>query len=277
LVIVLWLIVLLTIIAAGHSYNARIETQLAARHLETTKSRYVAEAATALTIARLLTPEAARTVVVDGRPITTAVDDRSVIVSVRRANGLVDLNTADQTLLEKIFVAGGAPPRLAVSLAARVVDWRDADDFKHLDGAEDSDYRLAGLAWTARNGRFSTIDELRYVLGMTPSVYRAISPYLTVYSETGGIDLDVAPDFLLRLFEEDNSAGNRRAYRESPPNAFGGNGIYHINVAVPAANGVFVSSETVVRVTANADSRFTILSWRDYSRLLTQAQEGAPT
>jgi len=67
LVIVLWLIVLLTIIAAGHTYNARIEMRLAARQLETAKSRAVAEAATQLTIARLLTPEAAKSLFVDGR------------------------------------------------------------------------------------------------------------------------------------------------------------------------------------------------------------------
>ncbi len=274
LVIVLWLVVLLTIIAAGHSYNARIETQLAARHLETAKSRHIAEAATQLTIARLLIPETASAIVVDGRPMPMVVLNREVIVSVRRASGLVDLNSADQPLLESIFAAGGAPPRLAAVLAARVLDWRDADSLTHLDGAEDADYRLAGVGWTARDGRFAAVDELRYVLGMPPAVFRAVSPYLTVHSPASGLDSALAPAFLAAIVDEASIAQSAVDDR-LPRDAIGGDGVFHINVAVAGADDVFVSSETVVRVASGAESPFTILSWRDHSRLLTQTREGS--
>jgi len=275
LVIVLWLIVLLTIIAAGHTYNARIEMRLAARQLETAKSRAVAEAATQLTIARLLTPEAAKSLFVDGREEQIDVLNRSVIVSVRRASGLVDLNSADQTLLESLFAAGGASPQLAPALAARVLDWRDADSLKHLDGAEDADYRIAGLAWTARDGRFTSVEELRYVLGMPPEVYGAVSPYLTVHSNAGGVDPNLAPEFLLNIFADRASGERGSRNAETSRAALGGDGIFQINVAVPGADEVFVSSQTIVRVARSAESQFTILSWRDRSRALTQAREGS--
>jgi len=275
LVIVLWLIVLLTIIAAGHTYNARIEMRLAARQLETARSRAIAEAATQLTIARLLAPEAAKNLFVDGRTEQVNVLNRSVTVSVRRASGLVDLNSADQTLLESLFAAGGASPQLAPALAARVLDWRDADSLKHLNGAEDADYRIAGLAWTARDDRFTTVEELRYVLGMPPGVFRAVSPYLTVHSNAAGVDPNLAPEFLLNIFGDRSNGERRLRDIETSRAALGGDGIFHINVAVPGENDVFVSSETIVRVARSAESQFTILSWRDRSRALTQAREGA--
>jgi len=275
LVMVLWLIVLLTIIAAGHAYNARIEIRLAERQLETAKSRAIAEAATQLTIARLLTPEAAKNLYVDGRAEQIRVFNRSVTVSVRRASGLVDLNSADQTLLESVFTAGGASAQLAPALAARVLDWRDADNLKHLDGAEDADYRMAALAWNARDGRFTSVEELRYVLGMPPSVYRAVSPYLTVHSNSGGVDPSVAPEFLLRMIAERSNAERAPQTQGMSRAALGGDGVFHINVAVPGAGDVFVSSETIVRVARSAESQFTILGWRDRSRLLTQATEGS--
>jgi len=275
LVVVLWLIVVLTIVAAGHRYNAHIETQLAARHLETTRSRYLAEAATNLTIARLLSPDTARNMAVDGRPVDVRIDERhTAIVSVRRANGLVDLNSADERLLQSVFVAGGASAELAAALAARTLDWRDPDDFRRIAGAEASDYRLAGLPWSPRDARFAAVDELRYVLGMTPSLYEAVSPYLTVHATSGGLDLNVAPPFLTDLFDtRARSPVTQSDDAELADTARGGDGIYHINVAVQAPDGVLVSSETVVSVARNSRSPFTVLGWRDHSRLLTLQSE----
>jgi general secretion pathway protein K len=173
-----------------------------------------------------------------------------------------------------LFTATGAEQAFAETLAARVLDWRDGDDFRHLGGAEDADYKAAGMPWTARDNRFSSIEELRYVLGMPPAMFRAISPYLTVYSGVGGVDFNVAPEFLIGAF----GGASPMPARIGPnsdllPGVRGGNGTYHINVAVPGPDGILVSSETVVRVARNAEPQYTVLNWRDRSRLLTQTVE----
>lgn len=274
LVTVLWLIALLSIVAAGHSRNARLETRLAARYIEMTKARYVADAATQLVIARLLNPVTDQQLAVDGRLIVVNVGDRDAYASIRRANGLVDINTASEPVLRTMFIAAGADGTLADALAARVLDWRDTDGFTHLAGAEDSDYMAAGIAWTARDGRFSSVDELRYVLGITPEIFRAVSPYLTVYSSMRGIDFNVAPEFLVRAFEAHDKTVSRYSTNAAlPPGVRGGSGTFHINVAVPGADGVFASTESVVRVARNAQPQFAILSWRNLSRLLTQTAD----
>lgn len=275
LVVVLWLIVVLTIVAAGHRYNAHIESQLAARHLETTRSRYLAEAATQLTIAQLLTPDTAQRLAVDGRLSEIEIDEQhSAIVSVRRTDGLVDLNSADQRLLQSVFIAGGASERLAAALAARVLDWRDPDSFRRIDGAEDTDYRNAGLQWTPRDAQFAAVDELRYILDMPPAVYDAVSPWLTVHSASGGLDLNVAPTFLSAALDARQNANSPAVIDgELPPNLRGGDGIYRIDVAVQAPGGVFLSSETIVRIARNARSPFSVLGWRDHSRMLTRQRK----
>ena len=274
LVVVLWLVVLLTVIASGHSRNAHIETVLAGRYVETTAARHIADAATQLTIAELLSQGAAERVPADGRLRAIPVGEREAVVSVRRASGLVDLNTANEPILQAVFVAAGARESEAQMLAARVLDWRDQDSFTHFQGAEDDEYRAAGLAWTARDDAFSSVEEVRYVLGMPAELYRSMRPYLTVHSGQAGIELDVAPSFLVEALR---SAQIRTSGSRMRPVARGGNGTFHIDVEVLGPGGVFVSSEAVVMIERDADQPFAVLGWRDTSPLLMQAREAERT
>jgi len=266
LVIVLWLIVVLSVMAAGHARNSHVETALAGRYVETTSARFVAEAVTQMAIAELLSTRAEE-LPVDGRLRAVTVDTRQAVVSVRRATGLVDLNTANETLLRAVFIAAGADESDAEALAARVLDWRDGDEFTHLHGAEDADYRAIGLPWSARDAAFSSIEELRYVLGMSAALYKAVSPYLTVHSQRSGIEIEIAPPFLIAALDADNAGGTQRRMRAV---ARGGNGVFHINVGVPGQRGVFVSVEAIVAIERNAEQPFRVLAWRDVSRLLTE-------
>ena len=80
-----------------------------------------------------------------------------------------------------------------VALVDAVADWRDKNDLRRLNGAEESDYRAAGLPLGPKNAPFQTVEELRQMIGVTPEVYRLLVPALTVYSGQPGIDLSTAP------------------------------------------------------------------------------------
>ena len=97
------------------------------------------------------------------------------------------------------------PRPLAASFRAHgsSLDWRDGDDLSHLHGAEDDDYRAAGMPWTARDGAFETIDELKYLLGMPQQVFDRLAPLLTVYSGSSSLDLEFAPPFLVAALAGD--------------------------------------------------------------------------
>jgi len=236
MVLVLWLIVLMSVIAAGHSRNVHVETRLAARHVDTTTSRYIAEAAVQLTILQLLSSDGVQQFDVDGRPGRLEVLGHEATVSVRQATSLVDLNTASDRLLYTTFVAAGADESSSRGLVDCILDWRDTDNLTRLHGAEDEDYRAAGLAWTARDNQFASIDELRYVMGMSKSLFEIVSPHLTIYSGQSDVERGT------------------------------GNGTYYVNVYVRGKNNSLVSAEAVVSLSGVGKELFEIIEWRETSR-----------
>ena len=109
-------------------------------------------------------------------------------VVVRPAQGLIDLNAASPSLLKLLLVGLGEPPERAERLAAAITDFRDADDARHVNGAERAQYRLAGLAHTPKNAPFEMIAELDQVLGMDFDLLRRLEPFVTVYSGLATVD-----------------------------------------------------------------------------------------
>jgi hypothetical protein len=79
-------------------------------------------------------------------------------------------------------VSVGVDQVKAQALAAAIADFRDADNFRRLGGAEEADYRAAGLAWGPKNAPFDSVDELQQVFGMTTQLYERVAPSLTTYS-----------------------------------------------------------------------------------------------
>lgn len=268
LVIVLWLIVLLGVIATGHASNVRSETRLAMRHIESAKARTLAEAGIQRAIVSLLLQNRDPEWPVNGTLQRLNIDGREVLVAVRDASGLVDLNTADAGLLGSLLATTGGDPSQQEQLVDAILDWRDADNFTHLHGAEDADYRSAGLAWTARDGAFSSVDELRYVIGMTSERFMSIAPYLTVYSEKAGLNLEYAPPFLVNALygqtieilkneESDHRLRGRFTAR---------NGTYHIYAAARGMGNVTASVEAVVSISTSTEQPYSVHYWREPAR-----------
>ena len=73
-----------------------------------------------------------------------------------------------------------------------IVDWRDPDDIARVKGGERDDYIKAGLLRLPTNQNFRDVEELLDVKGMTPEVYRLVSPYLTTMG-SAQVNLNTAP------------------------------------------------------------------------------------
>lgn len=157
---------------------------------------------------------------VDGTPVTWVFDDAVLTLAVADEGGKVDLNAARDELLEGLFESIGLGPDEATALTDAVRDYTDDDDLRRANGVEAADYRAAGLA-EPKNARFEAVQELLQVYGMTPDLYRALAPALTVYSGRPGIDPRVAPPAaLLALPGNDEVAvADLMAARAEDPNA----------------------------------------------------------
>jgi len=262
LVVVLWLVVLITVIGSSHARNMRIETSLAFNHVGTARARALAEAGINRAIMELFVDNTDTRWPLDGTARQIQLNSGSVNIGIRDASGLLDLNKADQAQLEAVLGAAGADDALRLDLADAILDWRDKDTLRRLHGAEDTDYRHADLDWGSRDGPFASVDELRYVLGMTHELFVRLAPYLTVHSGKNDVNLKYAPAWLFSaltsrerevpesLVVEDTQAG----------------GPFHITAWATSNRGARASVEAVLGIARTGEAPYKILSWHEPAR-----------
>ena len=110
----------------------------------------------------------------------------------------IDLNAATKQLLAGLFAGLGAPAQAADSYADRIIGWRSTP----APGVPDESalYRTAGLAYSPRGAPFQHVAELGLVMGIPEVMVERATPYLTVYSGQGQINiLDAAPQVIAAL------------------------------------------------------------------------------
>ena len=106
----------------------------------------------------------------------------------------LSLNQASPSALQQL-IAAVAPAADAGALAAAITDWRDETPGTVCAAAEPS----------CHNSCFASLDELRLVPGMTPEVFDALAPYVTVYGE-GAVNANTAPAVVLSALGYDGPA-----------------------------------------------------------------------
>ncbi len=213
LVLVLWVIALLTVMALGLTAAQRTESTLTANALDGARFRAAADAGIAYAVLHLLAPPPldlgaapggvtgqtqagaggqAQEWLPDGSPRPWTFAEVPLAISVSNEASRIDLNAADANVLTALLVVLGVADDDAAALADRILDWRDPDDLVGLNGAEDPAYAAAGLPYGAKDGPFTSVEELRQILGVTPDLYARLAPELTVDSGTDQIDQQFA-------------------------------------------------------------------------------------
>ena len=261
LLMVLWLILLLSGLVGGYALSARVESMQGNGLAREVAARQSARAGMEYAISRLLDPNPARRWAVDGRAYRLVFDGTPIDVEVRDEAAKVDLNAAPQDLLQALFVALGEPRDSAAKLAGAIVDWRDPDSLSQpVGGAEDDDYRAAGLAWGAKDAPFSSVAEVEQVLGMRPALYAAAAPHLTVYTGMPTPDAGFA-DAIVRQAMGVN-APSLPVDRDAPPRP--GSGTYSIDSRSRRSDGRTAGLSVVVRLGGNGlpGSTYTTLRWQ---------------
>jgi general secretion pathway protein K len=267
LVLALWLIVLLSIMAAGHSRNAHNDTQIASRQLQSAKARGLAEAGINHMILEMIAANSRRKIPLDGSVITRRIGDDLVTIAVRDTRGLVDINRADPGLLDAALIAAGADETQRPHLVDSIQDWRDKDDLRRLNGVEDNDYVSAGMPWRSRDSAFVALEELKYLPGMSQDVFQRLAPLVTIYGGGGKTNFDLAPPALVAAVRGDPLpvANGVNTQQTAANRQIVSNGTFHI-YASAAGSGVVASIEAVVSVSRSSKRPFTILEWREPSR-----------
>ena len=281
LVIVLWITVLLALIAVGMGQDSRTEALLTRNQFSLARARALADGAVERAMYEHLRPPSPEKVwFPNGAVHGWEEDGVRYAVSLAWESGRIDMNVAREPLLQGLFMsAGGLPAEDAARIVDAVMDWRDPDDAKRVNGAEAPDYRAAGRTYVPSNANFETIEELQRVLGMTPETYAKIADLITVHSRQPGIDPagasrgvllsipNMTPDVVdayIALREAARATG-----QPAPPlpQAVGyvstGTAGFHVNATVRMPDGVTFVREVVVQPTGNAKRPLQYLAWRE--------------
>jgi general secretion pathway protein K len=279
LVVVLWVLALMAVLAAGFSRGTRTQARLAFHQVAAAQAQALAEGGVERGVLELLRSEDQREWRADGTAYPFALAGGRVNIAIQDESGKVDLNTAADELLTNLFQVVGLDPDASAALTDAIGDWRDPDNERRLHGAEEADYRAAGLPYGPKNARFDSVDELREVLGVTPALFQRLRPYLTVYSEQRWINPLVASrEVLLAVpgwnadivdaYLEQRESAQLGAPAPAPPApppfaAAYGRGTYTIRATGISAQGARANVEATVRIVGAPQQPYTVLAWHD--------------
>ena len=290
LIVVLWGLVLLAIIAGSFAAGSRTETRMALNSTENAKARALAEAGIQRAILGLLEPDNERRWRADQTPYQFDFGGGRVRLSSQDEGGRIDLNKGRDEHLRGLFELLGLDQDAADALVDAIADFRDTDDLRRLNGAEDRDYGAAGLAHEAKDAPFEAVDELRLVIGMTRELYDKAAPFLTVYSKRSQVDLTTAPREVV-LAVPGVDAAEAEAVFEARAGMVGakpavplpmpvagrkafttsGSRVFTIRAQARTPTAAVFVGEAVIRLTKRVDQPFERLEWKRGRRAPSEA------
>lgn len=204
LVLVLWVLSLMTIMAGSFALSMRREVSIIAGIRSNAQALAIAESGIAMAQMMLLNPEQSQRWRTDGSiyqiDYTSSEQDvASVRIQIQSETGKIDLNQADQNLLQALMHHAPVEEEQQTKIVNAIQDWRDPDDLVHIDGAEKKEYQDAGLSYRPRNQPFQSIEELQLVLGVDAQVFQWIEPLITIYSGQAQVNLQLAAKDVLQV------------------------------------------------------------------------------
>ncbi|MGF1641926.1 MAG: general secretion pathway protein GspK [Rhodospirillales bacterium] len=307
LIAVLWVLLLLAFLAASFGAGTRTGANLARNLVENAKAAALADAGIQRAIAALARPTEVGGVRVDGTAYAWTFGGGEVRFAVRDEGGKIDLNAASVGLLGGLLRAAGLGEADSAALADAIADFRDPDDERRLRGAEDADYRSAGLSSEAKDAPFELVEELLQVRGMTTELYRRLQPAVTVHTGASRPDRSIAPPLVLAALSAARSddpegddiddmdgelddpqrrdPGATDSGAPRPPGALtplaedgsddrSGLGVYAVHAEGRSAGGAVFAREAVVRLREGEDPPYLVHAWTQGRRELFPPERG---
>ncbi len=183
LLIVLWTMALLSLIIAELTSGSRTELKIAQNLVSNGAAQAAADGAAFEAIFDLLNPEESGRWQPGGGAHLLVVGSSRVRVSLSNEAGRINPNLAPEALLEALMRVTGSDRETARRLASAIEEWVGRNPAPGGEKAAFARYRAAGLDYGPPGQPLETLGELSHVIGMTPRVFAAIRPHLTLYGE----------------------------------------------------------------------------------------------
>lgn len=279
LVVVIWGIGVISLLIITFMTTARWRVQAAVNMSRATAAASLAEAAANVGIFRLLTEAsvANQRSPHTGEPRFCSLQGVPAVLLIEDEGGKIDLNSAPRDLLQAVLMGFGVGMRDADRLAGAIIAFRDAG--AHRDSAADAADETGGR----KHSLFRAVFELDQVEGIDPSLFRAVLPYVTIYSQSARLDPSRAPPALFAALigsspDDVRVLANRpypnRLDRSDPrfPSKYkqGTTGaVFLVHAEVASPNGAAASHEVVVDLRSEREGEFVIKEKRRGSTRFT--------
>jgi len=285
LVLVLWVLVLLSTIAMALATTTRMESVVTGNFRGEREARALIDAGIRFQVLQIIAspapddPEARWPA--DGVAREWPFAGHVIRVRAVPESARIDLNAAAPEFIAALFEAVGVDGEQALVLADRVADWRDADSEPREYGAEDDDYRGAGLPYGARDAPFETVSEIQQVMGVNRALFKAVESALTVHSRRRTVNpmfasplvLDAVPGMdaaEAEAFAAAREEGGEQGESTLPGGAeqgylsFASGAVYRVSAEVDLPDGVTMAGELVVARSSRNGKGYRVLA-ADYN------------
>ncbi len=252
LLIVLWTIALLALIGAHFTGAARQRVATAQLLRANARLEAAADGAVFQTILDLLRTQG----IAAAGHRTASIGGIGVQIALRDEAEKVNPNTASPEILQNVLGQAGLAPPEAAKLARVIVDWRTRSPVSVQGQTKAALYQAAGRPYIPTNQPFTNLDEIGFVIGVTPDILTAIRPLLSVQRE----ESRALPQGMAAVNQADNEPGG--VAHASP--IVTGNHVWQIDAIAGLADGLTAHRRALVRIKPEPDAGtppFEILDW----------------
>jgi general secretion pathway protein K len=272
LIIVLWTLVLIGFIVAHLTANGRTEIQIAGNLVANSQAQAAADGAIYEAIFNQLDPKPEQRWPADGSVHPLAIGNIRVATRLEDEASWINPSSASPELIEALLRVTGSDPETARNLAIAISEWVGTATAPRPQETMVAEYRAAGLDYGPPGGPLETLGELGRVNGMTPAIFAAIRPHLTLFGPPSPNPATTDPVVAAALSLSTASASGQPALlaNQPPPDVLT---LRITALASGPANSRMVRT-AVVRTGAALPQGYTVLAWG--SGLDTELPHGPP-
>ncbi len=186
---VLWVITILFIVVLEFSFAMRTEVSITRNYKEELQLYGMAEGGVQRAIAELVykndprvqqlrrtlnpedIPPEKKEWITDGRDYLLPFSQGECKIRVIGEGGKINLNLVYEATLRKIITQLDLEEEARDKIVDSILDWRDPDDFRRLNGAENDYYQSLPEPYDCKNGNFDSVEELLLVKGVTSELF----------------------------------------------------------------------------------------------------------
>ncbi|KHE93169.1 putative type II secretion system protein K [Candidatus Brocadiaceae bacterium S225] len=119
-------------------------------------------------------------------PYSVTIGDRDCDVYLSSENAKINingLNDKNREFLVNFLKKREVEASDADIITDSILDWIDANDLTHINGAEDEYYGSLPDPYKSKDAPFYSIEEMTLVQGVTPEIFENIKDFITVYGD----------------------------------------------------------------------------------------------